>query len=105
MKIKCKILKYGRRDGSALIIVLWVVGLLSMLIGSFAFDAHVESRITSYYRKRTKADYLARSGIEIAEMLMRGSAEITKDAKKDDDENADDQWFDDKKKLKPGLLL
>jgi general secretion pathway protein K len=96
--------KYRRRDASALIIVLWVVGLLSMLIGSFAFDAHVESRITSYYRKRTKADYLARSGIEIAEMLMRGSAEIKKDQEKVD-EFEDDQWFEDKKRLKTGSAI
>ena len=94
----------GRRDASALIIVLWVVGLLSMLIGSFAFDAHVESRITSYYKKRTKADYLAKSGIEIAEMLMMGSAEIKKDQEKVD-EFEEDQWFEDKKRLKTGSSL
>ena len=106
MKYKARELKtkIGRRDASALIIVLWVVGLLSMLIGSFAFDAHVESRITSYYRKRTKADYLAKSGIEIAEMLMMGSAEIKKDQEKTD-EFEDDQWFEDKKRLKTGASL
>lgn len=96
--------KTGKRDASALIIVLWVVGLLSMLIGSFAFDAHVESRITSYYRKRTKADYLAKSGLEIAEMLMAGAAEIKKDQEKVD-EFEDDEWFEDKKRLKTGSSL
>ena len=96
--------KSGRQDASALIIVLWVVGLLSMLIGSFAFDAHVESRITSYYRKRTKADYLARSGVEVAEMLMSGAEGIKKDQKKEE-EFEDDDWFEDKKKLKTGMAL
>ena len=93
-----------RRDASALIIVLWVVGLLSMLIGSFAFDAHVESRITSYYRKRTKAESLAKSGIEIAEMLMLGASEIKKDQEKVDDFE-DDAWFEDKKRLKTGSAI
>lgn len=99
-----KKIKQQKRDGSALIVVLWVVGLLSMLIGSFAFDAHVESRITSYYKKRTKAEYLAKSGIEIAEMLMAGSAEIKKDQKKTE-EFEDDQWFEAKKRLKTGASL
>ncbi len=102
--MKSEKLKFGRDAGSALIIVLWVVGLLSMLIGSFAFDAHVESRITSYYRKRTKSDYLAKSGIEIAEMLMSGASEIKKDQEKTD-EYEDDQWFEAKKRLKTGSSL
>jgi type II secretory pathway component PulK len=42
------------RRGSALIVVIWVVGLLAMFITSMAFDAQVESRLTSYYRKRAK---------------------------------------------------
>lgn len=102
--MKSEKIKLRRDSGSALIIVLWVVGLLSMLIGSFAFDAHVESRITSYYKKRTKAEYLAKSGIEIAEMLMAGSAEIKKDQEKTE-EFEDDQWFEDKKRLKTGSAI
>jgi general secretion pathway protein K len=92
------------RGGSALIVVLWTVGLLSMLVASFAFDAHIESRITSYYRKRTKAAYLSRSGLEMAEMLMQGSSEMSKDQEKTDDFE-DDDWFDDKKKLSRGLAI
>src|SRR3989339_1787944 len=34
-------------SGSALIVVLWVIGLLSMFVMAFAFDMHVEARITS----------------------------------------------------------
>jgi len=64
--------------GSALIVVLWVIGILSVLTWSFAFDAHIESRITSFYKNRIKAQYLARSGIEIAEMLILRSEEIQK---------------------------
>ena len=58
------------RQGSALILVLWVLGLLSMLVASFAFEAHIESRLTSFYRDRTKADFLARSGLDVAELLV-----------------------------------
>jgi len=91
-------------DGSALIAVLWTICLLGMLVGSFAFDAHIESRITSYYRKRAKSAWLAKSGVEIAEMLMYGSSEMTRGAEKtpEDDE---DQWYDQKKKLAEGLAI
>lgn len=88
------------RGGSALIVSLWVVGLLSMLVVSFAFDAHLESRITSYYRKRAKADGLARSGMEIARMLMAKRTEIADDAKPE----ADDRWFDTARQLKKGAI-
>ena len=49
-------MKHFARRGAALVVVLWVVGILAMLVGSFTFDAHIESRIISHYRKRMKAD-------------------------------------------------
>lgn len=57
-------------SGSALIVVLWVVGLLSMFVMAFAFDMHVEARITSSWRKKLKAEYLAKAGVELARMML-----------------------------------
>ena len=94
----------GGRGGSALIVVLWTVGLLSMLVGAFAFDAHVESRITSYYRKRTKASYLARAGVEMAEMLMEASGDLQRGQEKTS-EDEDDAWFDAKMTLVEGAAI
>lgn len=88
-----------RRDGSALIVVIWVVGLLSILLASFAFDAHVEARIVSFYRKRAQAEYLARSGIEVAKMLMVKSREVS-----ENDEDPDDAWLGPAKELKKGQI-
>lgn len=68
--------KNRRHDGSTLIVVLWVIGLLTILIGSFAFDARIEARIISYYRKRSKASYLSKSGVELSTMLMAKSKEL-----------------------------
>ena len=65
------------REGSALIVALWVLIILSLLIGAFAFDMHVEAGITSYYRKRLKAQYLAYAGVEYAKVIL--SQESTKD--------------------------
>ena len=56
--------------GSALIIVLWVTGLLAMFVAGFAFDMQIEARITSASRKKLKAKYLARGGYELARMAL-----------------------------------
>lgn len=56
--------------GSALIVVLWVVGLLAMFVAAFAFDMHIEARVTSAWRKKLKAEYLARAGVELARMAL-----------------------------------
>ncbi|MFN2350328.1 MAG: general secretion pathway protein GspK [Kiritimatiellia bacterium] len=57
-------------QGSALVVVLWVVGLLSMFVMAFAFDMHIEARITSTWRRKLQAEYLARAGVELARMTL-----------------------------------
>jgi general secretion pathway protein K len=90
-----------RGEASALIVVLWIIGLLSVLVISLTFDSHIEARIVSYYRKRTKAEYLARSGLEIAVMLMGKSADIRGT---DEEEDEDDPWFEPAKALRDGAV-
>ena len=74
-------LYFGRRTassaktGAALIVALWVLMILSLLIGTFAFEMHIEAGITSYHRKKLKAQYLARAGVEYARMLLVKSLE------------------------------
>lgn len=63
--------------GSALILVLWIIGLLSMIVVSFAFDAHLEGKILSSSRRRMKAHYYALSGFELAKSFIDHSNEIT----------------------------
>jgi type II secretory pathway component PulK len=60
----------GGRGGSALIIALWTIALLSMLVMSFALDALLEGKINVYVKQRRHVDYLTQSGIAIAEMLL-----------------------------------
>jgi len=91
------------RQGSALILVLWVIALLSVLVSGFAFDMHVESRIASYLRKKLKAEYLARAGIERAKMLMARSREVQ--GKSDTDETKGKPWYADAKRLKQGYAI
>lgn len=64
-----------RKSGAALIVALWVLIILSLLIGAFAYDMHIEAGITSYSRKRLKAQYLARAGVEWAKIILVKSGE------------------------------
>jgi general secretion pathway protein K len=58
------------RDGSALIIALWVLLVLAILIGTFAYDMRIESEVTMYARNRYKAEFLARAGVEWARLAL-----------------------------------
>jgi general secretion pathway protein K len=89
------------KRGSALVAALWVILILSMLVGSFLFSAHVEARITSYYKKRAKADSLARSGVEVAKMLMDKSSGTIEEPSGGED----DRWYEPAKRLADNLPL
>ena len=91
------------KRGSALIIVLWVIALLSVLIGGFAFDMHVESKIVSYLRKRLKAEYLSKAGLEYAQVLFIHSQEVK--GKGDTDELKSKYWYDAAKRLRQGYAI
>ena len=90
------------RGGSALIVVLWLVGILSMLVTTMAFEAHLEAKIVAHHRKRIKADELVKSGMEMAEMLMRKSNKITAEKLEDEGE---DRWFSMADKLAQGVKI
>jgi general secretion pathway protein K len=67
----------GQRSGSALIIAIWTVALLSILVLSFSFDAILEGRIATYVRQRQRVNYLTQSGIAIAEMLLEKQRNVS----------------------------
>lgn len=92
------------KQGSALIIVLWIVIILSIIVGSFSFEAHIQSRITSFYRKRDKADAIALSGVQVARLLIAKSKKINPNISVEEAlslelEKEDDVWFLDAKNL------
>lgn len=93
--------KGSDNGASALIVVIWVLGLLALIVSAFTFDAHVESRITLYYRSRTKAEYLSKSGIDVAELLMMNSQKAKGLAEGDPQQG--EWWYDYAKKLADGL--
>jgi len=46
-----------------------------MFVMAFAFDMHVEARITSSWRKKLKAEYLTKAGVELARMMLFETAD------------------------------
>lgn len=78
------------RRGSALIVALWVLLILSLLIAGFAFDMYVEAGITSYYRKRLRSQYLAQAGLEYAKLVLAQSFKAREEMQ---DEDMDEQEY------------
>ncbi|HMP90000.1 MAG TPA: type II secretion system protein GspK [Kiritimatiellia bacterium] len=56
----------NQREGAALVVSVWVILILSLIISSMAFDMQVEANVAGFQRKRVKAQYLARAGMEWA---------------------------------------
>ena len=98
--------RHNGSGGSALMVVLWIVVMLSVLVSSFAIDARIETNIASYYRKRSKAEYLARSGVEVAKMLMDKSTTTKKHVSSDGVYiNEVEKWDEEARRLARGQAL
>ncbi|VGO23314.1 type II secretion system minor pseudopilin [Pontiella sulfatireligans] len=61
---------YTKKNGAALIVALWVLIILSLIVGSFAFEVKLESMLVSYKRKRFRAEMMALSGLEYAKAIL-----------------------------------
>ena len=90
------------KQGSALIIALWTIALLSMLVMSFAVDAQLEARIGNYVRQRHRVNYLTQSGIAITEMLLLKMPNVSAASAADEKE---DRWKEPALRLKRGQAL
>ena len=92
------------RDGAALIVALMVVGLLAVVVSAFAFDMHVEARVTSYHKKALSAEFLSQAGVEKAVMLLAKSSILKEEDADEDDQSefSDKFWFLNAKALADG---
>lgn len=81
MKRDAENFKREKQRGSALVVVLWILMIIALIVGLFAFEMQLESKVISLERKRFKADQLALAGVEMAKaMLSYKEEEETKDA-------------------------
>lgn len=86
-----QIIRKDKNQGSILIAVLWVVMTASIMMLSLSFEAHLQARISSYHKKKIQAEYLAKSGIAIAELLLEKSSLIRK--KSIAEEEIEEKWW------------
>ncbi len=91
------------RRGSALILAVWVISLLSLLVVSFAFDAHLEGKVVSFARKRRKAEALALSGLQVARMLLEKQRGVS--GNESEDTRSADRWYDTALTLRRGRAV
>ncbi len=54
------------QEGIALLLVLWVLILLTVIVGQFCYTIRTELKITRNFRDETKGYYLARAGLNSA---------------------------------------
>lgn len=79
----------NKKKGAALIVALFVVIVLSLIVGSFAFEVHLESTLVSHKRKKWKAEMLALSGLEYGRAILDKQAQAKQLEIEDMDEDKD----------------
>ena len=90
------------RRASALIVALWVIAVLSIMVMSFATEAHLQTGVNVYVRERNRVNRLVDAGQVLAEVVIAGFSEA-KDWSPDEDINElleDDRWTLEKRALK-----
>ena len=95
-------MRNAARKGSALVAVIWLLAVLSILIASYAVDAHLQTRINIYLRERVTVDHLTDAGLAIAEVILTEYQNV-EEATSEADYNElleDDRWYAEKLMLK-----
>src|SRR3954452_21592497 len=60
-----------RQRGIALIVVAVTVAVLGAVVGDFAYNARVDLEAAANARDQLRAEYLARSGMQLARLLIK----------------------------------
>lgn len=95
-------MRRSSRKGSALVAVIWLLAVLSILIASYAVDAHLQTRINIYLRERVTVDHLTEAGLAIAEVILTDYQNVSEAASDSELEEKleDDRWYTEKLSLK-----
>ena len=91
------------RKGSALVGVIWTLAVLSILIASYAVDAHLQTRINLYLRERVIVDHLTDAGLAVAEVILTEYQNVTDPGNSEsvlEEQSEDDRWYQEKLTLK-----
>ena len=90
------------RRGSALIVALWVIAVLSVMVFSFAFEAHQQAGINVYVRERNRVSRLVEPGRLLGEAVLLGFKDAVEWTKGEDAKDLDeeDRFYLEKRALK-----
>ena len=90
------------KRGSALIMALWIIAVLSVMVMSFAFEAHQQAGINVYVRERNRVNRLVEPGRMIGETILLGFNEAKEwsEDEKEEDLDEEDRWYREKRALK-----
>ena len=96
-------MKRTSRKGSALVGVIWMLAVLSILIASYAVDAHLQTRINLYLRERVTVDHLTDAGLAIVEVILTDYQNVSDPGESEsvfNDNIEEDRWYEAKLTLK-----
>ena len=90
------------RRGSALIVALWIIAVLSVMVFSFAFEAHQQAGINVYVRERNRVSRLIEPGRVIGETVLLGfnDAKPWSDGENPKELDEEDRFYLEKRALK-----
>jgi len=90
------------RRGSALVMALWIILVLSIMVLSFATEAHLQAGVNVYVRERNRVNRLMDAGRVIGEVVLAGYGEAKEWEEGEDEEELleDDRWYREKRDLK-----
>lgn len=90
------------RRGSALIVALWIIAVLSVMVLSFAFEAHQQAGINVYVRERNRVRRLVEPGRVVGEAILLGYSDVKAYAEGEDQRqlDEDDRFWREKREFK-----
>ena len=98
-------MKTRNRKGSILMLALWIIAVLSVMVVSFAYEAHQQAGLDIYVRERNRVRRVVDSGRMLAEAVLLGfndakDPEINHGVPDWDEIFEDDRWCIEKYELK-----
>ena len=92
------------RRASALLMALWIIAVLSIMVLSFASEAHLQTGINVYVRERNRVNRLVDAGRILAEVVISDYSNVSEWSEDEDVDKLfeDDRWYKEKRDLKSG---
>ena len=92
------------RRASALLMALWIIAVLSIMVLSFATEAHLQTGINVYVRERNRINRLVDAGRILAEIVISEYSNVSEWSEDEDADKLfeDDRWYKEKRDLKSG---